>query len=85
VFVARALAAETTSRIRLGTDVLVPANRIAPVAAATIVSLSRLDPGRIDLEVGTGCTARNSIGLGAMRIDDMRPSSTGRRNRARVS
>jgi 5,10-methylenetetrahydromethanopterin reductase len=52
--------------------VLVPTNRIAPVAAAAIASLSRLAPGRIDVGVGTGYTARNTMGLGAMRIADMR-------------
>ena len=62
VFVAMALAAEKTSRIRLGTGVLVPTNRIAPVAAAAIASLSRLAPGRIDVGVGTGYTARNTPG-----------------------
>jgi 5,10-methylenetetrahydromethanopterin reductase len=72
VFVAMALAAEKTSRIRLGTGVLVPTNRIAPVAAAAIASLSRLAPGRIDVGVGTGYTARNTMGLPAMKIDDMR-------------
>ena len=34
VFIAMALAAEHTSKIKLGTGVLVPSNRIAPVAAA---------------------------------------------------
>jgi alkanesulfonate monooxygenase SsuD/methylene tetrahydromethanopterin reductase-like flavin-dependent oxidoreductase (luciferase family) len=71
VFLAMALAAEKTTRIRLGTGVLVPTNRIAPVAAAAVASLSKLAPGRIDVGVGTGYTARNTMGLPAMRIDEM--------------
>jgi 5,10-methylenetetrahydromethanopterin reductase len=72
VFVAMALAAEKTRTIRLGTGVLVPSNRIAPVAAAAIGTLSRLAPGRIDVGLGTGFTARNTMGLPAMRIDALR-------------
>jgi len=72
VFACMALAAERTSTIRLGTGVLVPTNRIAPVTAAAVGTLSRLAPGRIDLGVGTGYTARNTMGLRAMRMDDFR-------------
>jgi alkanesulfonate monooxygenase SsuD/methylene tetrahydromethanopterin reductase-like flavin-dependent oxidoreductase (luciferase family) len=71
VFVAMALAAERTRTIRLGTGVLVPTNRIAPAAAAAIASLSKLAPGRIDVGIGTGYTARNTMGLRAMRIDEL--------------
>jgi 5,10-methylenetetrahydromethanopterin reductase len=72
VFVAMALAVEKTRTIRLGTGVLVPSNRIAPVAAAAIGTLSRLARGRIDVGLGTGFTARNTMGLPAMRIDALR-------------
>ena len=43
-----AAAAVKTSRIRLGTGVLIPSNRIAPVAANGFASLNALAPGRID-------------------------------------
>ena len=46
-FVAMAAAAVNTSRIRLGTGVLIPSNRIAPVAANGFASLNALAPGRI--------------------------------------
>jgi 5,10-methylenetetrahydromethanopterin reductase len=72
VFVSMALAAERTSRIHLGTGVLVPTNRIAPATAAAVATLSRLAPGRIELGVGTGFTARNTMGMPAMRMDDLR-------------
>lgn len=72
VFVSMALAAERTSRMRLGTGVLIPTNRIAPVTAAAFGSLNRLAPGRIDFGVGTGFTGRNTMGLPPMRLDAMK-------------
>ena len=71
-FVAAALAADRTSRIRIGPGVLVPTNRIAPVAANGLASLAALAPGRIDFGVGTGFTARLTMGLGPMRLSDLR-------------
>jgi 5,10-methylenetetrahydromethanopterin reductase len=70
-FVAMGAAAVNTRRIRLGTGVLVPSNRIAPVAANALASLNRLAPGRIDFGVGTGFTARRAMGFGAMRLKAM--------------
>ena len=70
-FVAMGAAAVKTSRIRLGTGVLVPSNRIAPVTANALASLNKLAPGRIDFGVGTGFTARRAMGQGAMRLADM--------------
>lgn len=68
VFIGMALAAHETSRIRLGTGVLVPSNRIEPVAANAFASLNKLAPGRIDFGVGTGFTARRTMGLGAIPL-----------------
>jgi 5,10-methylenetetrahydromethanopterin reductase len=70
-FVAMGAAAVKTSRVRLGTGVLVPSNRIAPVTANALASLNQLAPGRIDFGVGTGFTARRAMGQGAMRLKDM--------------
>ena len=70
-FVAMAAAAVKTSRIRLGTGVLIPSNRIAPVAANAFASLNALAPGRIDFGVGTGFTGRRAMGLGAMKLGEM--------------
>jgi 5,10-methylenetetrahydromethanopterin reductase len=72
VFVAMALAAAHTSRIVLGTGVLVPTNRIAPVAANALASLNALAPGRIVFGVGTGFTARNTMGLRPMPLRELR-------------
>jgi len=70
-FVAMGAAAVQTSRIRLGTGVLIPSNRIAPVTASAFASLNKLAPGRIDFGVGTGFTGRRAMGFGAMRLKDM--------------
>jgi 5,10-methylenetetrahydromethanopterin reductase len=70
-FVAMAATAVQTSRIRLGTGVLIPTNRIAPVTANALASLNQLAPGRIDFGVGTGFTGRRTMGLGAMKQSDM--------------
>lgn len=68
VFICMALAAHETSRIRLGTGVLVPSNRIEPVTANAFASLNRLAPGRIDFGIGTGFTARRTMGQGAVPL-----------------
>src|SRR4051794_39730890 len=70
-FVAMAAAALKTSRIRLGTGVLVPSNRIAAVTANAFATLNAMAPGRIDFGVGTGFSARRAMGLGAMKLADM--------------
>ncbi len=70
-FVTMGAAAVNTRRIRLGTGVLVPSNRIAPVAANALATLNQLAPGRIDFGVGTGFTARRAMGFGAIKIKDM--------------
>lgn len=71
VFVAMAAAAMRTKRIRLGTGVLIPSNRIAPVTANALASLNSLAPGRLDFGVGTGFTGRRTMGSGAMKLADM--------------
>jgi 5,10-methylenetetrahydromethanopterin reductase len=70
-FVAMAAAALKTTRIRLGTGVLIPSNRLAAVAANAFASLNKLAPGRIDFGVGTGFTGRRAMGLGAIKLAAM--------------
>ena len=72
LFVAMAAAAMQTSTIRLATGVLIPSNRIAPVAASALASLNALAPGRIDFGVSTGFTARRSMGLGPVTLAGMK-------------
>jgi 5,10-methylenetetrahydromethanopterin reductase len=72
MFVAMGAAAVQTSRIRLATGVLIPSNRIAPVAASALASLNALAPGRIDFGISTGFTARRTMGLGPVKLADMK-------------
>jgi len=69
-FVAMGAAAMKTSRIRLGTGVLIPSNRIAAVTANAFATLNKLAPGRVDMGLGTGFTGRRAMGLGAMSLKD---------------
>ena len=69
-FVAMGAAAVKTSRIRLGTGVLIPSNRSAAVSANAFASLNKLAPGRIDMGLGTGFTGRRAMGLGAMTLKE---------------
>lgn len=71
VYATMALAAEHTSRLKLGTLVAIPSNRIAPVTASAIATINYLAPGRAILGVGTGFTGRNTMGLPAMSAQSM--------------
>ncbi|MFD9190189.1 LLM class flavin-dependent oxidoreductase [Streptomyces phaeochromogenes] len=62
-FVALSLCAKATSSIRLGIGVTSPALRSAPAAASGLASLNALAPGRIICGVGTGNTARRTLGM----------------------
>lgn len=68
VFMCMTLAAMNTQRIRLGTGVLIPSNRIEPVTANALVTLNKLAPGRVDFGVGTGFTGRRTMGLRAIPL-----------------
>tara|TARA_B100000686_G_C16780640_1_gene971624 strand:+ start:52 stop:1116 length:1065 start_codon:yes stop_codon:yes gene_type:complete len=71
IFVAMAAAAMKTDSIRLGTGVLIPSNRLAPVAANALASLNALAPGRIDMGFGTGFTGRRTMGLKPLKLSAM--------------
>ena len=71
LFVSMAAAAMKTDRIHLGTGVLIPTNRLAPVAASALASLNSLAPGRIDMGYGTGFTGRRTMGLGPIKLSRM--------------
>ena len=68
VYATMALAAQHTRRIRLGTLVAIPSNRIAPVTASAIATINKLAPGRVILGLGTGYTGRNTMGLPAVPV-----------------
>ena len=72
VYATMALAAQNTSRIKLGTLVAIPTNRIAPVTASAIATINKLAPGRVILAMGTGYTGRNTMGLPQMTVKSLR-------------
>jgi alkanesulfonate monooxygenase SsuD/methylene tetrahydromethanopterin reductase-like flavin-dependent oxidoreductase (luciferase family) len=67
-----ALAAASTSRIKLGTGVAIAPTRLAPVTAASIASIARLAPGRVFLGIGTGHTAMRVMGMRPMKAKPFR-------------
>jgi 5,10-methylenetetrahydromethanopterin reductase len=72
ILVAMAAAAMQTSRIRLGMGVAVLSTRLAPTLADGLASLNKLAPGRIDCGIGTGNTARSLMGVGALKLAEVR-------------
>ena len=71
-YVCMARCAEKTRTIKLGTGVTNPSSRIAPVTANSFATINALAPGRVILGIGTGNTARRTLGMPAARLDDMR-------------
>src|SRR2546425_2228034 len=71
LFASMAAAAMQTTKIRLGTGVLIPSNRIAPVAASGLATWNAFAPGRIDFGISTGFTARRTLGLRPVKLADM--------------
>ena len=67
-YAALALAADRTSRIKLGTGVAVSGTRSAPVNAASIATINALAPGRTFFGIGTGNTAMRVMGKAPQRI-----------------
>jgi len=72
VYAAMALAAHHTTRIRLATGVAVPTTRMAPVIAHSIATINALAPGRVELGVGNGNTARLTMGFPPVPLKRMR-------------
>jgi 5,10-methylenetetrahydromethanopterin reductase len=72
VYAALALCAANTKKIFLGPGVTNPASRIAPLTACSIASINALAPGRVILGIGTGNTARRTLGMPAARLSVMR-------------
>jgi 5,10-methylenetetrahydromethanopterin reductase len=72
VYAALALCAANTKTIFLGPGVTNPASRIAPLTACSIASINALAPGRTILGIGTGNTARRTLGMPAARLEVLR-------------
>lgn len=72
VYQCLALCAMKTSTIKLGTNVTNPSSRIAPITANSFGSLNMLAPGRVVMGIGTGNTARRTLGMPAARLAELR-------------
>lgn len=62
-FISLGLCAKATSRIKLGIGVTSPALRSTPAAAAAVSSLNAIAAGRVICGIGTGNTARRTLGM----------------------
>jgi 5,10-methylenetetrahydromethanopterin reductase len=67
-----ALCAVNTLTIKLGTNVTNPSSRISPVTACNFATLNALAPGRVIMGIGTGNTARRTLGMPAARLAELR-------------
>ncbi|MSR15523.1 MAG: LLM class flavin-dependent oxidoreductase [Gammaproteobacteria bacterium] len=72
VFQCLALCTQKTRNIKLGTNVTNPASRIAPVTANNFATLNLLAPGRVVMGIGTGNTARRTLGMPAASLSQLR-------------
>jgi len=72
IWVALARIAEHTTRIGLGSSVVVPSLRHPLVTASAIATIAELAPGRLACGFGTGFSARRALGKRPMRWADMR-------------
>lgn len=71
LFVSLTAAVMHTERIRIAPGVMIPGNRIAPVAASGLATLNALAPGRIDWGLGTGFTGRRTLGQRPVKLSDL--------------
>jgi 5,10-methylenetetrahydromethanopterin reductase len=72
VFQCLALCAAKTKKIKLGTNVNNPLSRIAPVTANNFATLNLLASGRAIMGIGTGNTARRTLGMPAAKLSELR-------------
>ena len=72
VYVNLALAAQSTSRLRLYTAVTNPITRHASVLASAAQTVEELAPGRVAIIIGSGYSAVQTIGRKAATMDQMR-------------
>jgi len=72
VFVCLGLIAAATTRAKLGTGVAIAGTRIAPVTACALGSLNQLAPGRVVCGIGTGNSARRTMGLPPYKLRELR-------------
>jgi 5,10-methylenetetrahydromethanopterin reductase len=71
VWIALALTAQATSRVGLGTSVLIPNLRHPAATAAAIAHIEGMAPGRLRVGLGTGFTGRRCFGQGPLTWKQM--------------
>lgn len=67
-----AVAASITKTIKLGVSLAIPGLRTAPTTAAALATVNSMAPGRVWAGMGTGNTARKSLGLRALAASKVR-------------
>ena len=72
VYMCLALMAAQTSRIQLGTGVAVPGGRVAPMTASCLATLNQMAPGRVRMGIGTGNSAKRSMGMPPCSLRELR-------------
>ena len=68
VYAVCALAAQQTTRLRIGPGTAICGTRIPPVQVAAMATLNRMAPGRVFLGIGTGNTAMRTMGQKPMKM-----------------
>lgn len=71
VWITIANAVQATTRIKVGTEILVPSLRHPMVQAAAIATIEQLAPGRLFVGLGTGFTGRKALGQPALTWAEM--------------
>ena len=72
VFVSMAVAAQTTSRIRIASAVLNPVTRHLSVIASAAKTVAELAPGRVEFWIGRGFSSVQTIGIPPATVRQMR-------------
>ena len=72
VYAALTTCALATNSIKLGPGVTNCSSRIAPLSACGMATINQLAPGRAILGIGTGNTARRTLGMPAARLSELR-------------
>ena len=72
VYATMAVAARETHSIRLATGVAIVSTRMPPVIAHSIATVAQLAPGRVELGVGNGNTARLTMGMPPVHLGRMK-------------
>src|SRR5438067_4544099 len=71
-YVAMALAAQATERLRLGTFIACASMRPAPVLLTHLGTIGRMAPGRLRIGWGSGSFSRYLLGMPVLKVRQLR-------------